>query len=113
MAHTQPDRVTFDRFDRGRDKVAKAFLQRQPFRSYGAAYSTGRMAFSYGDHYVIAEHRQDGTIGVNEARVSVTTSGHVGAMRRALESAGWYPSDDTYRADSSNRHLMRVWRKSQ
>jgi hypothetical protein len=114
MAQTQsgyPSRgENFAPYDRGRDRVARAFLGRKSFRSYGAAFTDGRRAFSYGYHYVAAEHRPDGSIGVNEARVSVTTSGHVGAIRRAMENAGWRPTAETYRDDASNRHLMRVWR---
>jgi hypothetical protein len=97
-------------YDRGRDRVAKAFLARESFRSRGAAFTDGRSAFSYGYYYVTAQWRNDDSIGVNETFVSMTTSGHSGAIRRALQEEGWKATHETYTGE--NGHTYRVWRNT-
>lgn len=91
-----------------RTMAAMAFASGEPFRNGTAIFTDGDTVWSYGPHYVIAQYRDGGeTIGVNEERYSVTTSGHVGAVRAALRKSGWVPSDETY--VGPNNHTYRVW----
>lgn len=73
-------------------------------------FTDGRTVWSYGYHWPIAEHRPDGTVGVNEATYSRTTSQHAGAVKRALRDAGMTPGEETYQELPNGKGFtFRVW----
>ena len=92
-----------------RDDVAVAFVRGESARGSSAMFTDGETVWSYGKHYVLAEDRLDGSVGVNEHRESVTTSAHSAAVRRALEDHTMLrPTRETYQG--ANGHTYRIWR---
>lgn len=80
--------------------------------------------FSYGEHFPMALRRPDGTILVNAARYSATTSKHQSALRHVLATAGYDRTGETVelatvgsrsngirREDGGFGHVWEVWSK--
>jgi len=93
---------------KSRDATAKAFVEKKAYQGGAAMFSNGRDVYSYGDHFMMAEWRDDGSIGVNEASYSRTTAQHKGSVKRALQSAGFAPTEELYRGYGGYHY--RVWR---
>ena len=64
-------------------------------------FSQGGNLYSYGTHYLLAT-RMGGTVRVNRAKYSATTSTHSGLVARLAERKGLYVRDCNWNEDDGS-----------
>lgn len=70
------------------NELAVQFVNGASNGTAGNIYIHGNRIYSYGPHFPIAERRYDGIYVTTRKSPSVTTSGHINAVKRAAEQEG-------------------------
>ena len=92
---------------KNRTAATVAFIEGKAGKG-GTVFTDGKTIYSYGTHFPMGRHEEDGSVLVNVEKRSRTTSHHQSALRKELAKAG-YVSTEEFVTEKGSTFVR--WRK--